>query len=101
MSILRINITSFTQIVLRLKEVLNQIAYYIDGLQALHVLPNHIHTAGISWIFFFFVLIFDRVRAVKKLNSSITKNKRMSNNSWHGMKLRRNDLCCTITFEVE
>ena len=81
MSILTIDITIHTQIVLRLKEALNQFAYYIDDRQALHVLPNHIHTTGISRIFVFFVLIFDRVRAVKKLNSRITKNKKISNNT--------------------
>jgi len=73
MSILRIEITIFTKIVLRLKGVLNQFAYYIDDRQALHVLPNHIHTTGISRIFVFFVLIFDRVRAVKKLTTGKTK----------------------------
>jgi len=81
MSILTIDITIYTQIVLRFKEVLNQFAYHIDDRQALHVLPNHIHRRGISRIFVFFVVIFDRVRAVKKLTTGITKNKKMSNNS--------------------
>ena len=40
MSILTIDITIHTQIVLRLKEALNQFAYYIDDRQALYVLPN-------------------------------------------------------------
>ena len=79
MSILTIDITIHTQIVLRLKEALNQFAYYIDDRQALHVLPNHIHSKGISRIFVFFVVIFDRVRAVKNLTTGV-KNK-MSNNS--------------------
>jgi len=79
MSILKVDITIHTQIVLRLKEVLNQCAYDIDDWQALHVLPNHIHSKGISRIFVFFVVIFDRVRAVKNLTTGI-KNK-MSNNS--------------------
>ena len=72
-SILRIDITIFTQIVLRLKKVLNQFAHCIDDQQALHVLPNHIHLKGISRIFVFFVEIFDRVRAVKKLTTGTTK----------------------------
>ena len=86
------------QIVLRLKKVLDQFAYFIDDQQALHVVPNHIHLQGISRIFVFFVEIFDRVRAVKTLTTGITKNKKMSNKSWHGIKLYRNDLCCTQIF---
>jgi len=62
--------------VLRLKEVLNQFAYYINHWQALHVLPNHIHNREISRTFDFFGLIFDRVRAVKNLNTGTTKNKK-------------------------
>jgi len=42
---------------------------------------DHIHLQGISRIFVFVVEIFDRVRAVKKLTTGITKNKKMSNNS--------------------
>jgi len=80
-SILKIIIIIDKQIVLRLKKVLNQFAHCIDDQQALHVLPNHIHLKGISRIFVFFVEIFDRVRAVKKLTTGITKNKKMSNNS--------------------
>ena len=40
----------------------------------------YIHGKGISRIFVFFVVIFDRVRAVKNLTTGITKNKKMSNN---------------------
>jgi|AntRauMFilla1563_2_1112583.scaffolds.fasta_scaffold157344_2 hypothetical protein len=63
-----------------LKEVLNQCAYDIDDWQALHVLPNHMNSEGISRIFVFFVVIFDRVRAVTNLTAGTTKNKKMSNN---------------------
>jgi len=43
--------------------------------------PKGIHLQGISRIFVFFVEIFDRVRALKKLTTGITKNKNMSNKS--------------------